>query len=58
MKLKSSLTNKTEIDEFNEFIKTLDKPIYRVDFNSLGQIIEINTKDKKIIAYAKDIGLE
>ena len=53
---------KTQIQEFNKFIKTLKKPKnitdwYSVHSNMLGNITKLITDDKKIIAYAKTIGL-
>jgi len=58
MKLKSNISKETEIQQFNEFISTLKNPLYKIDYNSLGQIIEINTKDEKIIKFVKKLGLK
>jgi len=52
---------KTQIQEFKEFIKTLKKPKtkewYSVHSDMNGNITKLITEDKKIIAYAKTIGL-
>ena len=58
MKLKSNISKETEIQQFNEFILTLKNPLYKINYNSLGQIIELDTTDKKIIAWAEDKGLK
>jgi len=58
MKLKSNISKETEIQQFNEFISTLKNPLYKINYNSLGQIIEINTKDEKIIKFVKKLGLK
>ena len=54
----------SEVDNFNEFVLTLypnDKPEkhpkYRLSSNMKGDIISLDTKDKNLIKYAKDIGL-
>ena len=54
---------KTQIQEFKEFIKTLKKPKNKMEWYSVhsdmnGNIIKLITEDKKIIAYAKTIGLK
>lgn len=53
---------KTQIQEFNEFIKTLNKPKniiewYSVHSDMMGNITKLITEDKKIIAYVKTRGL-
>jgi len=56
----------SQIQEFNEFIKTLKKPTnlsnkkswYSVYSDMNGNIIKLITEDKKILAYAKEIGLK
>jgi len=55
----------TQIQEFNEFIKTLTKPKnlsnkkswYSVHSDMIGNIIKLISEDKKILDYAKTIGL-
>ncbi len=53
---------KTQIQEFNEFIKTLKKPNkdewYSVHSDMNGNIIKLITDDKKIQAYIKNVGLK
>tara|TARA_R100000656_G_C3860179_1_gene109688 strand:+ start:35 stop:223 length:189 start_codon:yes stop_codon:yes gene_type:complete len=53
---------KTQIQEFNEFIKTLKQPNkiewYSVHSDMNGNITKLITEDKKIIAYVKTIGLK
>ena len=58
MKLKSNISKETEIQQFNEFISTLKNPLYKINYNSLGQIIEVTTKDEKIIKFVKKLGLQ
>jgi hypothetical protein len=58
MKLKSNISKETEIQQFNEFISTLKNPLYTIDYNSLGQIFQVNTKDEKIIKFVKKLGLK
>tara|TARA_R100001086_G_scaffold8995_1_gene5005 strand:+ start:298 stop:498 length:201 start_codon:yes stop_codon:yes gene_type:complete len=61
-----STKESTQIQEFKEFIKTLTKPKnlsnkkswYSVYSDMLGNIIKLITEDKKILAYAKEIGLK
>ena len=53
---------KTQIQEFNEFIKTLKKPKNIIEWYSIhsdmnGNITKLITEDKKIIAYVKKVGL-
>ena len=55
----------SQIQEFNEFIKTLKKPQnlsnkkswYSVHSDMMGNIIKLITDDKKIIEYAKKLEL-
>jgi len=54
----------SEVDNFNEFILTLypndkpeKKPKYKMSTNMKGDIILLDTKDKNLIKYVKDIGL-
>jgi len=58
MKLKSKINPNTEIQQFNKFISTLKNPLYKIDFNSSGQILSVDSINKKIIAWAKDKGLK
>lgn len=60
-KLTQSLP-KTQIQEYKEFIKTLKNPKimdwYSVHSDVNGNITKLVTKDKKIIAFAKTLGLK
>jgi len=54
----------SEVDNFNEFVLTLypnDKPEkmpkYKMSTNMKGDIISLETTNKKILEYAKSIGL-
>ena len=58
MKLRNTEIKESEIQQFNKFILTLKNPIYKIEFNPSGQIILLDTTDKKIIAWAKDNGLK
>ena len=53
---------KTQIQEFNEFVKTFVKPNidewYTVHSDMMGNIIKLITEDKKIEAYIKTVGLQ
>jgi hypothetical protein len=47
----------TELSEFNK--KFLNKKkSYAISSDMIGNIISIDTKDKEIIAYAKELGLK
>jgi len=48
--------SETELSEFNK--KFLNKKkSYVISSDMIGNIISIDTKDKEIIAYAKELGL-
>jgi len=58
MKLTSEIIKESEIQQFNKFISTLKNPLYKINYNSLGQITEIYTKDAQIIGFIKKLGLK
>ena len=50
-------SSETELSEFNK--KFLNKKkSYVISSDMIGNIISIDTKDKEIIAYAKELGLK
>jgi len=49
---------KTELQLFNEkFPRTNKKNAYYIEYDAFGKILAIDSKNKDIIAYAKEIGL-
>jgi len=49
---------KTEVQLFNEkFPRTNKKNSYYIEYDAFGKILAIDSKNKDIIAHAKELGL-
>jgi len=50
--------DKTEVQLFNEkFPRTNKKNSFYIEYDAFGKILAIDSKNKDIIAYAKELGL-